>query len=262
MEKRCTHERTVDDEREGNVVCTDCGLVLAPIYLNQIVKINKTDNMYYESNNKQQIFTTLLEVPELNTNLKEETNELDTLCNKLQLYSVTKTHVLEKWELIKKWFFDQKLKDRKRKPSFKKGLIVMAIYETLIELDIPRPMSHLCQDAGVEPKYVWYWIRLYHKNKNAVHKELILKPTSMSEYFLKPLNLSYNEIKEINTLVEKNDILTYAPKTLLASCAYMFLRNNNKQSPSVKKIANLLGISVMSVYRCITALKNNAQRKS
>ena len=56
----------------------------------------------------------------------------------------------------------------------------------------------------------------------------------------------------------KNEILTYAPKTLLAACAYMFLRKNNKLSLSVKNLAKLLGVSVMSVYRCIKALKNNA----
>ena len=79
----------------------------------------------------------------------------------------------------------------------------------------------------------------------------------MSEYFLKPLNLSYKNIKEINELVEKNDILSYAPKTILASCAYMFLRKNNKQNISVNNLAKILGVSVMSVYRCVAALKNN-----
>ena len=35
----------------------------------------------------------------------------------------------------------------------------------------------------------------------------------------------------------------------------MFLRNNNNQKLSIKKLAKLLGVSVMSVYRCIAALK-------
>ena len=251
--ERSQHENLVDDYREGNVVCIDCGLVLEPIY--EHPKINNNKNIVYNQNNKEQpIITTLLEVPKLHNNLEKETAELDILCHKLQLYSVTKTQVFEKWELIKEWFFNQKLKDRKNQ-NFNKGLIVMAIYETLIELDIPRPISHLCQDAGILPKYVWYWIKLYHKNKNREHKKTILKPTSMSEYFLKPLNLTYKEIKEINQLVMDNDILTYAPKTILASCAYMFLKKTKKQNFSVKKLANLLGVSVMSVYRCVAALK-------
>ena len=255
----CGHEHQLDDDREGYVVCTDCGLVLETIYQNLIVKNNR-NNVPYQNNNEKQIVTTLLETPKLHNSLKGETIELDVLCNKLQLYSITKNQVFEKWESIKKWFIDYNLKDKKN-PNFKKGLIIMAIYQTLIELDIPRPMSHLCQDAGIAPKFVWYWIKLYHRNKNQEHKITILKPSSMSEYFLKPLDLSYKNLQEINKLIEDNDVLTYAPKTLIASCAYMFLRKMNKQNLSVKKLANLLGVSVMSVYRCITALEKNAQRK-
>ena len=257
----CLHENQIDDEREGNVVCTDCGLVLEPIYLNSIDYNNNNYNIPPLINNKNQIITSLLKNEKTYNNLTNESIELDILCNKLQIYSVAKTQILEKWELIKKWFFENKMKDRKN-PQFKKGLFIMAIYQTLIELDIPRPMSHLCQDAGVVPKYVWYWIKLYHKTRNQEHKVVILQPCNMSEYFLKPLNLSYKEIQEINKLIKDNEVLTYAPKTLLAACAYMFLRNKNKQSFSVKKIAELLGVSVMSIYRCISALKKNAQRKT
>ena len=248
----------MNDDREGNVVCTDCGLVIEPIYQNFIVNYDKNNVLQHTNYNKNmEIVTTFLEAPKIPHNFKNETSELDILCNKLQLYSVTKTQVFNRWELIKKWFLDKKMKDRKNL-SYRKGLIVMAIYNTLIDLDIPRPMSHLCQDAGILPKYVWYWIKLYHKTQTKDNKISILKPSSMSEYFLKPLNLTFKELTEVKKLVEKNDVLTYAPKTLLASCAYMFLRSKNKQNLSVKKLAKLLGISVMSVYRCIAALKNNA----
>ena len=247
----CPHHNQLDDDREGNVVCTDCGLVIEPIYQNNI------KNLHHQIYKDKNIDATIIKTSKICNNLDNETNELDILCNKLHLYSVTKTQVLEKWELIKKWFFDKKIKDRK-KPQFKKGLIVMAIYQTLIDLDIPRPMSHLCQDAGIVPKYVWYWIKLYDNTYENEHKVSILKPSSMSEYFLRPLSLSYKEIKDIEKLVDKNNVLTYAPQTILAACAYMFLRKQNKQSPSIKKLAKLLGVSVMSVYRCTAAIKNNA----
>ena len=254
--EKCEHKNQVDDDREGHVVCTDCGLVIEPIYHNVNVNYDKK-NPYQHYDKNEEIVTTLIEIPKIHRNFQNETMELDILCNKLQLYSVTKTQVFERWELIKKWFLDKKMKDRK-KLSYRKGLIVMAIYQTLIDLDIPRPMSHLCQDAGIVPKYVWYWIKLYHKTRTKEDKVSILKPSSMSEYFLKPLNLTFKEVEEIKKLVEKNDVLTFAPKTLLASCAYMFLRNKNKDTLSVKNLAKVLGVSVMSVYRCIAALKRNA----
>ena len=255
----CRHLNQLDDEREGNVVCTDCGLIVEPIYQNLIVDYDKK-NLYQHSNIDKEIVTSPIKTLKICYNLNSETKELDILCNKLQLYSVTKTQVFERWELIKKWFIEHKIKDRK-KLCYRKGLIVMPIYFTLIDLDIPRPMSHLCQDAGIIPKYVWYWIKLYQKTQLEKDKLLILKPSSMSEYFLKPLNLTFKDVEEIKKIVEENDILTYAPKTLLVSCAYIFLRNKNKQSYSIKKLANLLGVSVMSVYRCVAALKNNEQRK-
>ena len=188
--KDCQHHNQVDDEREGNVVCTDCGLILEPIYQNLIVNYDNK-NVYQQNNIDKNIITTSLEAPKIHHNFKNETSELDILCNKLQLYSVTKTQVFERWELIKKWFLDKKMKERK-KPSYRKGLIVMPIYYTLIDLDIPRPMSHLCQDAGIVPKYVWYWIKLYHKTRTNEDKVSILKPSSMSEYFLKPFIFQRN----------------------------------------------------------------------
>ena len=257
--KVCPHHNQVDDEREGNVVCTDCGLIIEPIYQDSIVNYDKK-HLYQHLNIDKKIVTSPIETLKIHYNLDNETKELNILCNKLQLYSITKTQVLERWELIKKWFVEHKMKDRK-KLSYRKGLIVMPIYFTLINLDIPRPMSHLCQDAGIIPKYVWYWIKLYHKNQEEQEKILILKPSSMSEYFLKPLNLTFKDVEEIKKIVDENEVLTYAPKTLLVSCAYIFLRNKNKQSYSIKKLANFLGVSVMSVYRCVAVLKNNEQRK-
>ena len=35
------HENQIEDEREGNVVCTDCGLILGPIYQYSIVNNDK-----------------------------------------------------------------------------------------------------------------------------------------------------------------------------------------------------------------------------
>ena len=101
------HKNQVDDEREGNIVCTDCGLVLEPIYLNTVEYINN-NNVPQPKNKTKQIITTSLETLKLCNNLKNESIELDILCNKLQLYAVTKTQIFEKWELIKKWFLEKK----------------------------------------------------------------------------------------------------------------------------------------------------------
>ena len=133
----------------------------------------------------------------------------------------------------------------------------MVIYQSLIELNIPRPISHICQEAGVHPKTVWHWTKMYYQ-KNNKNSEKMADPLQMCEYFLKPLNLSFQDIKEIKNMVSRYETLSFAPKTILAACAYAFLRNaREKNKYSIQTIAKLLGVSVMSVYRCKYALKNN-----
>ena len=80
-------------------------------------------------------------------------------------------------------------------------------------------------------------------------------PQKMCEYFLKPLNLSFQDIIKIKKMVSCYEILSFAPKTLLAACAYAFLKKKEKNKYSIQRIAKLLGVSVMSVYRCKHALK-------
>ena len=95
---------------------------------------------------------------------------------------------------------------------------------------------------------------VFQKWKKEDH-EVLIDSLKMCEYFLKPLDLCFNVIKEIESEVAKNDMLSFAPKTLITACAYLFLRNNMKNKLSIQKIAKLLGVSVMSVYRCVDALK-------
>ena len=57
--KVCPHHNQVDDDREGNVVCTDCGLVIEPIYQNLTVNYNK-NNVFRHNNKGEKIVTTLL----------------------------------------------------------------------------------------------------------------------------------------------------------------------------------------------------------
>ena len=66
--KKCEHKNQVDDNREGHVVCTDCGLVLEPIYQNLIVNYDK-NNVFHHINKEKEIVTTSLEAPKIHPNL-------------------------------------------------------------------------------------------------------------------------------------------------------------------------------------------------
>ena len=73
-----------------------------------------------------------------------------------------------------------------------KGLVVMTLYQGLIKEKIPRPISHWCQEVGIKPKMVWRWIKLYRQDSiNSIKTENSIKAKDMAEYFLQPLQLTY-----------------------------------------------------------------------
>ena len=132
----------------------------------------------------------------------------------------------------------------------------MTLYQGLIKEKIPRPISHLCQEVGINPKIVWRWIKLYRQDLTDMNKtDNYIKAKDMKEYFLQPLQLNYQETTTIEQKLNKNENSSFALRTLLATCAYAFLKETRPQYPSVKNMAHILGVSVMSLYRCYKSLK-------
>ena len=132
----------------------------------------------------------------------------------------------------------------------------MALYQGLIKEKIPRPISHLCQEVDINPKMVWHWIKSYRQDStNTIRTENSIKAKDMAEYFLRPLQLNYQEMTAIEEKLDKNENSSFAPRTLLAACAYAFLKETRALYPSVKNTARILGVSVMSLYRCLKSLK-------
>ena len=131
----------------------------------------------------------------------------------------------------------------------------MALYQGLIKEKIPRPISHLCQEVGINPKIVWHWMKLYRQDLADLNKlDNYIKAKDMKEYFLQPLRLNYQELTSIEQILKKNENSSFAPRTLLAACAYAFLKESKLRYLSVKNMAHILGVSVMSLYRCRKSL--------
>ena len=184
----CDHSSVVDDVRQGDVICLDCGLVLDKIYQNESANLSSPlieeysfiDNENYINNGKHVI-------KKKNKCLSEETVLLITLFDRLHLNDKIKNTILEEWKKIKDWL----VKSKKKYKANSKALIVMAIYEGLIKEKVPRPISHLCQDIGVQPKSVWLWIKLYKEDakKGLSYKQSVFNTVDMLEYFLQSLSL-------------------------------------------------------------------------
>ena len=70
----------------------------------------------------------------------------------------------------------------------------MTLYQGLKNEKTPRPISHLCQEVGINPKIVWSWIKLYRQNlTDTMRTDNYIKTKDMKEYFLQPLQLNYQE---------------------------------------------------------------------
>ena len=252
---RCEHGRQIEDTSQGDFICLDCGLVMDPVF-------RFKDNNIQSDKNNDFIIEEYCQEQETNKNkkcehLKQEKDILLTLCDKLHLNKSVKHSISEVWDKIKDWHY---INARKVKTD-KKGLIVMAVYNGLMIENVPRPVSHLCQELEVHPKIVWRWIKLYKSVKSEIKtaQTRYVKATDMCEYFLKPLNLTYKEIQNVQERIKRNENSSFAPKTLTAACAYTFLKETRAQFPSVRDLSRLLGISVMSVYRCCKTLKSEKE---
>ena len=248
----CEHRLQIEDVRQGDLVCGDCGLVLDKIYSFEPIKTDFCSEKYLQNEEN---------INEQKTNTKKRSDFclrgddlLVTLFDKLHLNKNTRNSILQLWEKIKRWRFER----RKNYKFNLEGLVVMAVYEGLIEEKIPRPMSHLCQDAGVKPKTVWRWMKLYKHDISLSCKVSpeVFKTTNMLEYFLQPLHLNFLELQFVKQKVKDHENCSYAPKTLAAACAYVFLKETRSTPISVKDTANILGVSVMSLYRCYKKIKN------
>ena len=135
-------------------------------------------------------------------------------------------------------------------------MVVITLYQGLIKEKIPCPISNLCQEVSINPKMVWRWIKLYRQDSiDMIRTENSIKSKDIAEYFLQPLQLTYQEMTTIEEKLDKNENSSFAPRTLLAACAYAFLKETRALYPSVKNTARVLGVSVMSLYRCLKSLK-------
>ena len=100
----CEHTSTIDDIRQGDVVCLDCGLVLDKIYQHEPLKpCSFSIEEYLLTVNENRVNDKKLTIKKKNKCLNEETALLVTLFDKLHLNNKIKDTILEEWKKIKDW---------------------------------------------------------------------------------------------------------------------------------------------------------------
>ena len=220
----CEHQHTVEDISCGDLVCTDCGLVLDKIYL-PTTKDKAPPR-------KERI------IPDSCIDLLVE-----DMCNKCHIENENiKSLASKKWQNMKRIY---------KKNVCQESSILISIYTALIESQVPRPLNHLCAQTNITSKKVWNYLKA---------NDTFYKPSLMCEYFLHVMNLPFKHLEEIRKMVEKLETrYVFSQKTLIASCAYIYLRNqaniSKKMKISISRLAKQLGISSMAMYRCVQKIE-------
>ena len=226
--RTCDHQHIVDDTSSGDSVCVDCGLVLDKIYLHQ------AKNTYSHSNDNKRNSGALAQ---------DSFEIIERMCSKCNIESEDiKNSIYNKWRN-----FDKKV----RGSNFcLESSILVCIYTGLIEAKVPRPLSHLCGQTNVDIKNVWHHL----KGNDAFYR-----PNLMCEYFLHSLNLTFRDVEGIRALVKQiENKFVFSQKTLIASCAYIFLRRKettSKKQITISRLAKRLGISTMAICRCVKKIE-------
>ena len=160
--------------------------------------------------------------------------ELYEICLKLNtpFYSIIK----DKFESLK----------HLRVPK-KKFLMAAAIYSSLNSLDCPQDIEKICYLCQVTSKRLWkYMNKMPDIDDNFSY--------AFAEHFLQSFQLPYSVIKELQEQAE-NVPGTFSPKTVLASLCYNYL-NKTGNKIAINKVANQLGVSLMSCRRCLDSINN------
>ena len=177
-------------------------------------------------------------------NFAEET--MWRVCNKCNIECADLKRVIaRKWNAFGK---------SRKKGVCLESLTLMCVYTSLIESEVPRPMKDLCRLTNIDQDKVWQYLKT---------DDSFYRPSLMCEYVLHSLNLTYKELKEIREKVKQLEKkFVFLPKTLIAACAYAFLRQKQSRSDQEKPkslscLAQQLGVSPMALSRCVKKIKNN-----
>ena len=244
--RTCEHINVVDDDVSGDQVCTDCGLVLDRIYKFHHFKIMEE-----------------IKSPPSPPAPPSPTTVKDTA--KIVFYNDIIDRMIGKCHVDNNFIRKNVKRDvnsmmKKHKKICAESLVLACIYVNLIKQGVPRPIGELCNLTNTQEKNVWHYVE---------KGECFYRPHLMTECFLKPLKLSFKEMREIISLVKLAEAkCVFSPKTLIASCAYLYLRNNTNSlhfcnrlagqkgrfTLTINRFCKIINVSHMALQKCINKI--------
>lgn len=210
----CSHLNQVTDMTCGDIICTDCGLVVDRVFTYSHVKVNE------------------------DLKIRESKNDfLAELLEKLHLPHFITAHVEAQ--------LDAQVKIRA--PS--NLLIAQCLYQALAKLNIPITSRDICSVSGFSSKNIQADSCIKTANEKDVSNIVFLEIDDIIDRICGKLSLSYKDCTLIKNSVQVR-YSGYNPSTVASSYIYLYCKQN-KLKLKLKTICTVSGISCMSVHRFI-----------
>lgn len=206
----CSHTNEVIDDIRGDIICTDCGLVLCDKLLKSY-----SPKQYQNDMSKSE---------------KIEESEVNEMLEKLNLPNCFTQVILKN--------YNQKKVEKKRKE--RKKLLSYAIYDTLSTEGSPITIKEISGVSGFKDS------EIYRMQNDVV---IMLEPSLLLEKYCKILNLDYKTYSVIKTGLPASSLTGHNPLTIIASTIYEYLKKYTKNYISMKEIAKTVNTSCISITR-------------
>jgi len=207
----CAHRNELIDQREGDIVCSDCGLVV---------------DRYYQSSEMQRDFM---------------------ICNIPKKYADFVFEVVERLNMPNyiSFFIFEEISENLHKTKISESFLSNCIYKKLNELGMPFSIKDICGATGISSNKISENKKL-KKEKNRIvfvdSKEILERTCSKLNIDYKNYTLIKESIKQLNN--------GFSPSTVVASYIHIFCKKN-KLPITLKEICSNTGVSCVSVQRFI-----------
>lgn len=193
----CSHLNEIIDCHEGNIVCTDCGLVKDSHFIEEKMSFQQSEH--------------------------HPNSFLDNILDKFNISEYYGNNIT------------MKLLENSKK-SLKH--LASEIYKTVNEDSSCLPLKTIMNVSGLKTRQI---------KSNDIH---IVDIKKILEKYTSYLNLDYRTYTLIKEKVELYTNTGFQPLSLIGGVIYLHCRENNIRL-SMKKIANELGISTISIQRFV-----------
>lgn len=212
----CIHKSTVEDYREGTVVCIDCGLVVDD-KLMSVGPIVKSKMLESEKMREDQLSNYLADI---------------VANNMIPTYIIPVT--INYFKCVK-----NKLNNGgKRFPD--KIIIAYALYESLHSEGIPRTAQEIAYFSNCPASKLWDIESILNLNQS------LGNPVNYIERYCTLLGLKYSDTKLVKSRVEKMNQVA-RPQCLAALALYLYCKENQLKI-SLKTICDVCAVSTTNIH--------------